>query len=126
MDTGEQKDEFSQARRLLLKSGSFNLLRSRGHALRHGAVLTSVSDVPLEMSVKCIDCGVTFWLENVAWSTGGIGPWRLSCISQETASLVCPGASKATGANAVVDQIKGFRRGPDTQSVVPNRRREVG
>ena len=97
MDTGEREDEFSEARRLLLKSNSFQLLRSRGHALRNGAVLTSVSDVPLEMSVKCIHCGVMFWFENIAWSTGGIGPWRLSCIWPETASMVCHVVSKATG-----------------------------
>jgi hypothetical protein len=96
MDTGEWEDEFTEARRRLFKSSDCHILRSRGHALKNGAVLTSVSDVPLEMSMKCTHCGVTFWFENTAWSTGGIGPWRLSCISPEKASVLCHAASNTT------------------------------
>jgi hypothetical protein len=89
MNTGEWEEEFAEARQRLLASNDFDTLRRRGHDLKNGVVLTSVSYVPFEMSLKCIYCGVTFWFENAGWSTGGVAQWHVSSISAEQASVPC-------------------------------------
>jgi hypothetical protein len=89
MDVSEWEQEFAEARRRLCESSDFHALRSRGHDLKNGVVLTSVSDVPFEMSLKCVHCRVAFWFENAAWSTGGIGEWQISSISLQQASVPC-------------------------------------
>ncbi len=95
MDTRKWGFEFTEARQRLFASSDFHALRGSGHDLKDGVVLTSVSDVPFEMSFKCIDCGVAFWFENASWSTGGMAEWHLSSCSREDASHVCraPGPS---------------------------------
>jgi hypothetical protein len=89
MDAGVWEVEFAEARQRLIESVDFHILHSRGHYLKDAVVLTSVSEVPFEVSLKCIHCRVTFWFENAAWSTGGIGEWRLSGISMQAASVAC-------------------------------------
>jgi hypothetical protein len=89
MDTGEWEQEFAEARQRLLESNDFHLLSSRGHNLKNGVVLTSVSDVPFEVSLKCISCGVAFWFENAAWSTGGTAEWHITSVSMRDASAAC-------------------------------------
>jgi hypothetical protein len=95
MDTGEWEQEFAEARRRLVESSDFHALRGGGHNLKNGAVLTSVSDVPFELSLKCVHCGVAFWFENAAWSTGGMAEWHISSISRADASIVCSAIAAA-------------------------------
>ncbi len=80
---------FTEARQRLIESGDFVSIRRRGHELRDGAVLTAVSDVPFEMSFKCVRCGEAFWFENFAWDTGGIAQWRLNGESRARAQAGC-------------------------------------
>jgi hypothetical protein len=89
MEAGEWELEFTEARERLCESNDFQRLRNRGHNLRNGVVLTSVSDLPFEMSLKCIHCGIAFWFENATWSTGGVAQWQISSISLEQASVPC-------------------------------------
>ena len=89
--------DFTEARKRLVESTDYRALREGGHELKDGVVLTSVSALPFEMSLKCIGCGAAFWFENLAWSTGGIAQWRLSSHSRDAASGVCGAA--ATGAD---------------------------
>jgi hypothetical protein len=89
MDSNEWGLEFTDARQRLVESSDFHTLRSHSHQLKDGVVLTSVSDLPFEMSFKCINCGEAFWFENAAWSTGGISQWRLSRHSREEADHLC-------------------------------------
>ena len=89
MDTGVWEEEFAEARQRLLESTDFHILRNRGHALANGVVLTSVSDVPFEVSLKCIYCGIVFWFENAEWATGGVAEWHISSISKQDASDIC-------------------------------------
>jgi hypothetical protein len=89
MDIGKWESEFIEARQQLLESSDFYRLSSRGHDLIDGVVLTSVSDVPFEMSLKCVRCGIAFWFDNVSWSTGGISTWQISSISREAAGRTC-------------------------------------
>jgi hypothetical protein len=96
MDIDRWRMEFTEARQRLLASNDFGSLHSRGHNLEDGAVLTSVSDVPFEMSIKCHQCGVVWWFENLAWSTGGIAEWRLGDSSREASGLICA-ATKRPG-----------------------------
>jgi hypothetical protein len=93
METGEWEQQFIEAGQRLLESNDSHALRRHGHDLKNGVVLTSVSDVPFEMSLKCINCGVAFWFENAAWSTGGIGQWQISSISLEQAGVPCDAIS---------------------------------
>jgi hypothetical protein len=93
MDAGEWEVDFTEARQRLLESSDFQMLVGRGHDLRNGVVLTSVSDVPFEVSLKCIYCGVAFWFENAAWATGGEAEWRLSSSSMRQSDSVCFGSS---------------------------------
>src|SRR3974377_1479751 len=89
MDAVEWEEEFAEAGQRLLESSDFRTLRSRGHDLKNRVVLTSVSDVPFEMSLKCVQCGVAFWFAHTGWSTGGIAQWQISSISLEQASAAC-------------------------------------
>ncbi len=52
MDTRKWGFEFTEARQRLFASSDFHALRGSGHDLKDGVVLTSVSDVPFEMSFK--------------------------------------------------------------------------
>jgi hypothetical protein len=90
MDTAGWEVEFSEARQLLLECGDFRVLREHRHELRDGVVLTSVSDIPFEMSFKCVRCGGTFWFENTTWETGGIPQWRINDQSRAGTFLCAP------------------------------------
>jgi hypothetical protein len=97
MHSGDWEPEFNGARQRLFDSSDFQTLRSHGHDLKDGAVLTSVSDVPFEISLKCSHCKVAFWFENAAWSTGGIARWQVSEISREDASMMCSALATRDG-----------------------------
>ena len=77
MDTESWGSDFIEARQRLLECGDFAALRGAAHELRDGAVLTSVSDIPFEMSFKCVRCGEAFWFENFAWERSEVSQWRL-------------------------------------------------
>ena len=81
--------EFTEARQHLLECTDFVAVRDRGHELKDGVVLTSVSDLPFEMSFKCVRCGEAFWFENLAWHTGGIAQWRFNAETREHANCAC-------------------------------------
>jgi hypothetical protein len=89
MDPASWGVEFGDARKRLVKCPDFRLLRGRGHELKDGVVLTSVSDAPFEMSFKCARCGGAFWFENLAWHTGGVAQWRLNGPSRERLADGC-------------------------------------
>jgi hypothetical protein len=89
MDAGCWEEAFSEARRRLLECGDCALLRDCGHELKDGAVLTSVSEVPFEMSLKCGRCGEAYWFENLAWTTGGAAQWQFNRESRERAHRRC-------------------------------------
>jgi len=55
---GAREEEFSEARRRLLECGDCALPRDCGYELKDGAVMTSVSEVPFEMSWKCPNVAV--------------------------------------------------------------------
>ena len=95
MSAGCWELEFAEARQRLHESGYVQVLRGRGHDLVDGVVLTSVSDVPFEVSLKCKICGAVFWFENTEWATGGIAKWRIGTISTLDASSICLGAGTA-------------------------------
>ncbi len=97
MDTGKWGLEFTETRQRLVESIDFRAICSRGHDLKDGVVLTSVSDVPFEMSFKCADCGGVFWFGNAAWSTGGIADWSISSESREAASDSCTAPARNVG-----------------------------
>jgi hypothetical protein len=88
------EQEFVEARQRLLKSRDFHVLHSRGHEFGNAVVLTSVSEVPLEVSLKCKSCGTVFWFENAEWSTGGMTKWRMSSISIQDARSICVGSEE--------------------------------
>jgi hypothetical protein len=77
MGDGIWEREFGEARRGLVESSDVRVLRSRGHDLVDGVVLTSVSDLPFEVSLKCAQCGMVFWFRNIEWVRGRIGKWRV-------------------------------------------------
>ena len=81
--------DFGEARKRLIRCPDFLRLKERGHELKYGVVLTSVSDAPFEMSVKCVRCGGPFWFENLAWRTGGGARWRLKEKSRESLADEC-------------------------------------
>jgi hypothetical protein len=89
MDAASWGAEFGEARKRLNGCADFLQLKDRGHQLKEGAVLTSVSDAPFEMSVKCERCGGVFWFENLAWRTGGGARWRLNEPSRERLADGC-------------------------------------
>lgn len=74
------------ARQKLVECPDFVRLREARHELADGVVLTSVSDVPFEMSFRCTRCAAVFWFENLSWHEGGFAEWRLN-----TAHLECAG-----------------------------------
>src|SRR5713101_4700198 len=84
--------EFARARQRLLECADFETQQRVGHQLKEGAVLTSISEVPFEMSFKCALCGVIFWFENVAWRWGGAARWRLIGGSRRVQVLLGHGA----------------------------------
>lgn len=67
----------AEARQKLIECADFVRLREARHRLTDGVVLTSVSDVPTEMSFKCTRCAEVFWFENLSWREGGFADWRL-------------------------------------------------
>jgi hypothetical protein len=89
MDAARFALELARARGRLLESADFTALGERGHQLRDGALLTSVSEVPFEMSFRCGRCTATFWFENLGWRTGGAARWRLIDESRERADQGC-------------------------------------
>jgi hypothetical protein len=89
MDAASWGVELGDARKRLTKCSDFRRLKERGHELKDGAILTSVSDTPLEMSAKCIRCGGVFWFENLAWRAGGVAQWRLNEPSREHLADEC-------------------------------------
>ena len=93
--------DFTEARQRLIESADYRALREHGHELKDGVVLTSVSALPFEMSLKCVGCGAAFWFENMAWSIGGITQWRLSSHSHEAAHHACGAAAAGTDGIAV-------------------------
>ena len=88
MNADEWGPQITQARERLLEARDFHALCNYHHNLIDGVVLTCVSDVPFEMSFKCVVCRLTFWFENTAWSTGGVD-WRLASRSMEQAARAC-------------------------------------
>jgi hypothetical protein len=89
MDAGVWEGQFAEARQRLLESGEFCALLGRGHDLKSAVVLTSVSDVPFEVGLKCIHCCLVFWFENAQWSTGGAAKWRISSASSGEVNFIC-------------------------------------
>jgi hypothetical protein len=89
--------EFARARQRLLECADFETQQRVGHQLKEGAVLTSISYVPFEMSFKCALCGVIFWFENVAWRWGGAARWRLTEESRRVQGCVGHGARVWSG-----------------------------
>jgi hypothetical protein len=89
MDARGWEEEIGSARARLLESNDFHMLRRRGHQLKHGVALTSVSKVPFEMSLRCVRCGAAFWFENLTWVTGGISEWQISSISIKDSNVIC-------------------------------------
>lgn len=69
---------FTEARQKLVRCPDFVRLREAHHQLADGVVLTSVSDVPFEMSFKCTQCAEVFWFENLSWREGGFTQWCLT------------------------------------------------
>jgi hypothetical protein len=89
MDAKSWEVELDEARRRLLECDDCALLRGCGHELKNGAALTSVSEVPFEMSLKCGRCGEAYWFENLAWTTGGAAQWQFNPESRKRAHGRC-------------------------------------
>lgn len=64
MDVTSWDAEFGDARKRLAGCSDSLSLRQRGHELKDGVVLMSVSGAPFEMSVKCVRCGGARWRLN--------------------------------------------------------------
>ena len=73
----------TEARQKLVECPAFTRLCEARHELTDGVVLTSVSDVPFEMSFRCTRCAEVFWFENLSWCEGGFSRWRLNTEHQE-------------------------------------------
>src|SRR5712692_91837 len=86
--------EFEKTRGQLIASADFAALRDAGHDLRDGVVLTSVSDVPFEMSFKCVACGTVFWFENLSWEKRHLAAWRLNDESRAALATNCIAAAQ--------------------------------
>lgn len=78
--------KLAEARRRLRECDDFAAQMRLGHDLKDGAILTSVTDKPFEMSCKCSRCGVTLWFEN-----RGSARWRLHEESRERGAKICRG-----------------------------------
>jgi hypothetical protein len=89
VDVARYGIELARARGCLHDSPQFAALRECGHDLREGAVLTSISEVPFEMSYRCARCAETFWFENLAWRSGSATQWRLLEESRSRAMTRC-------------------------------------
>jgi hypothetical protein len=81
---------FTEARQKLVECRDFARLREARHKLTDGVVLTSVSDVPFEMSFKCMQCAEVFWFENLSWREGGFAEWRLDTEHQDCVARPAP------------------------------------
>ena len=82
--------KLAETRRRLRECDAFALQVRLGHELKDGAILTSVTDQPFEMSFKCSRCGVTLWFED-----RGSQRWRLHAESREHGAQICRGRSAA-------------------------------
>jgi len=80
---------FEQMRQQLIDSYDYESLLRAGHELRDGAILTSMSAAPFEMSFKCIHCGRSFWFENPAWRKREPANWRFTSETREELSGGC-------------------------------------
>ena len=99
------RKELHDMRARLLECDDFTRLVQAGHELKEGAVLTSVSATPFEMSFKCTICNRVFWFENLSWRVGGIAQWRFSEETREMAKEVCVPCGPA------IQWAQGDRRG---------------
>jgi hypothetical protein len=82
--------KLAEARRRMRECEAYALQLRLGHDLKDGAVLTSVSDQPFEISVKCTRCGVMLWFED-----RGANRWRLHAESREEGAKICRGRKTA-------------------------------
>jgi hypothetical protein len=73
----------------LAECEDFEGLLRTGHELKDGAMLTSMSNRPFEMSFKCVRCGRVFWFENPSWRERRVFSWRLTQESREEAREEC-------------------------------------
>jgi hypothetical protein len=96
--------EFEKSRRRLIGSADFAALRDGGHDLKDGVVLTLVSDVPFEMSFKCVNCAAVFWFENLSWENRRIAAWRLNDESRAALANSCIAAAHV--AHAKVGEVR--------------------
>ena len=80
----------AEARRRMREGEAFALQIRLGHDFQDGAVLTSVSDQPFEISVKCSRCGLTLWFED-----RGLNRWRLHAESRVNGAKICRGDGPA-------------------------------
>jgi hypothetical protein len=83
------ESQFEKTRRRLTECVDFVALRDCGHDLKDGVVLTSVNDVPSEMSFKCVVCDKVFWFENLSWQSRKIVAWRLNDESRAALAERC-------------------------------------
>jgi hypothetical protein len=114
MDAARFGTELARARGRLVESADFTALGEHGHQLRDGAVLTSVSEVPFEMSFRCGRCTAMFWFENLGWRTGGAARWRLIDESRERAEEDCGAKVRGTpapGSRARTERVSAALKG---------------
>jgi hypothetical protein len=78
--------KLAEAHRRVRESDAYALQIRLGHELRDGAVLTSISDQPFEISVKCGRCGIILWFQD-----RGANRWRLHEESREHGANICRG-----------------------------------
>jgi hypothetical protein len=88
--------KFEESRRRLVECSDYAHLGAAGHTLIDGVVLTSVSDVPFEMSFKCTRCAAVFWFENLARRVGGVATWQLNAEACEVGIAECVVMQQAT------------------------------
>lgn len=84
---------FDDAIRRLFASEAFAAQQRLGHQLIPGAALTSMSEVPFEMRLKCGICAAVIWFTNVTCQAGKPADWRLAEESHEYAGIPCLGAN---------------------------------
>ncbi|GEM_PF-2317621 len=106
MGNGIWEQQFGEARLRLLESNDVRALRSGGHDLIDGVILTSVSNLPFEVSLRCAHCGVVFWFRNAEWSRGGISKWRITSAAASKANLVCRAAPAVDHNHGVERRLK--------------------
>ncbi|MGH7931862.1 MAG: hypothetical protein ACREQN_01710 [Candidatus Binataceae bacterium] len=80
---------FDDAIQRLFASLDFAAQQRLGHQLIRGAALTSMSEEPFEMRLKCGLCDAVMWFENIALPTGERADWRLAAESHEYAAVPC-------------------------------------